>query len=199
MRAEAPAVSPRASSRAISAAADVSTIRCVASRIAPMARVRTSSTAGSTIANSAVTDPRLSRGNRSAGRAAPIVDDSHVRPPARASPFSPRRAKRVLHEVDEHLSHLARTHDRNQKAGEGHGGRGSKIKGYSMPISPEIPRILRLRIWSLLLMHDDDLIPPNAPPCPHCAFPTMIPWNRWWECPRCDGVQLPDMEHLPPE
>lgn len=40
-------------------------------------------------------------------------------------------------------------------------------------------------------MSDSDLIPPNAPACPLCDSPVMIPWREWWECPRCDGVMLP--------
>lgn len=50
-----------------------------------------------------------------------------------------------------------------------------------------------LSIW--LEQEDSDLIPPNAPACPHCDCPVMIPWADWWECPRCDGVRLPDIEH----
>lgn len=39
---------------------------------------------------------------------------------------------------------------------------------------------------------DADLIPGNAPTCPHCGFWCMIPWKTWWECPHCDGKRLPD-------
>lgn len=45
-----------------------------------------------------------------------------------------------------------------------------------------------------VLMLDDDLIPPDAPPCPYCTSPIMIPWKTWWECPRCDGVKLRQAE-----
>lgn len=40
-------------------------------------------------------------------------------------------------------------------------------------------------------LQNDDLIPPNALPCPHCGFWCMIPWSEWWECPRCDDTRLP--------
>ena len=46
---------------------------------------------------------------------------------------------------------------------------------------------------------DADLIPYNAPPCPHCDSPVMIPWQRHWECPRCDGKRLPDPSCPVPE
>lgn len=45
---------------------------------------------------------------------------------------------------------------------------------------------------------DSALVPPNAPECSQCDSPVMIPWAGWWECPRCDGVRLPDVEHQIP-
>lgn len=40
------------------------------------------------------------------------------------------------------------------------------------------------------LERDGDLVPFDAPSCPLCGYRLMLPWDRYWECPKCGGVMI---------